>query len=77
MTTPRRNRARRMWAWIIRDGKKPELVPWGEGNYWQMPIFHTRRDAKAWRVEHLVLYGSARLVRATVAILPLRKRGKP
>jgi hypothetical protein len=80
MKPPRRagvRTVRRMWAWIVRDGSKPELVPWGEGGYWQMPIFHTRKDARAWRVEHPDWSETTRLVRAKVSLfgkLPLGRR---
>ena len=71
-------KVRRMWAWVVRDGSQPELVPWGEGAYWQMPIFPTRKDAMAWRVEHPDWSGTVRLVRARATLSAVfGKGGKP
>ena len=59
------------WAWIVRDGEKPELVPWGCGEYWQLPIFHTRKDARLWREkEGHKRYTFMKLIRVTIKCPP-------
>ena len=40
------------WAFIINYGVEPRMVPWGCGTYWQLPIFHTRKDARTWAKEN-------------------------
>ena len=58
------------WAYIINDGDDPPLVPWGAGEYWQLPIFHSRAEARRWRTHHDSYPTAVRLMRVVVCPCP-------
>lgn len=58
------------WAYCVDDGHKPEITPWGCGDYWQLPIFHSKKDAKAWRKEHPEQVIGLKLQRVMIASIP-------